>query len=255
MKFLKLLEKENGQDYRKNDKTKQIQKTIISSFQAFKIPIKIENELQYFNALITYQGLLNKQALEQCFEDTRRELYEIWDDISYQERSRLLYTRAVDVMNDLPYIKKDTHVIFIPFFDQLLNALYHKELAILELPQYFKLYKQFETRMESLNNYGLDIYDEGFIPIKNIIVQDDVRIFYYHPLKSLYKINQQYELTRYPLNKLACQAIPHTKDLFALAESLHNSTEIQLIEAFLGSNLIGDKSKKALQKYLKGLNK
>jgi len=255
MKLLKLLEKENGQDYRKNDKTKQTQKTILTSFQAFKISIKFDTELQYFDALVVYQGLLNKHALEQCFEDTRRELFEIWDHISYQERSRLLYLRAVNVMNDLPYIKKGSHVIFIPFFDQLLNALYHNELAILELPQYFKLYKQFEARMEAIHNYGLDIYDESFIPVKNIIVQDDVRIFYYHPLKSLYKISSTYELTRYPLNKAACQAVPHTKDLVTLAQALINTDEIQQIEACIASNLIGEKTKKNLQNYLKGLNR
>jgi hypothetical protein len=255
MKLIKFLERENGQDFRKNDKTKQIQKAILSQFRSLNISIKIENERDYFDALVLFQALLNKQALEQCFENTRRELFEIWDHISYQERSTLLYHRVVDLLNELPSIKYQDQVIFIPFFDALLNALYRNELAILELPQYFKLYRQFEARMESVHAYGLNIYDESFIAVKNLITKPNLRIFYYHPLKSLYRIDDQFDLLRLPLNKLACQAVPLTKDLMFISKHLVQAEELSLVQACLESDLIGDKTKKQLHKYLNSLAK
>jgi hypothetical protein len=48
-----------------------------------------------------------------------------------------------NVKNESRFFRFNDKPIWIAFFDELLNALYHSEIAILELPQYFKLYRQF----------------------------------------------------------------------------------------------------------------
>jgi hypothetical protein len=251
----KILIKENRLTFKNTPKIKQHVRTMQLNFRAFDIALPITNERQYFEALIMHEGLINKQALEQAFEDARRDLYDMWETLSFQERNRLIALKSMDVKNSLRHVVLNDEVIFIPFFDRLLNALYHKELAILELPQYFKLYKQFKDRVEPIHTYGFNLFDEKLIPIKNVLVKSNVRVFYYHPFKSLYTIDEDFNLTRYALSKALCQAQPLSSDLKTLAKALLHEDELDRVEALLLSPLIGNQTKKRLQKYHKSLTK
>lgn len=251
----KILAKENRLTYKNTPKVKQHVRTMQSDLRRFNLALPISHERQYFEALVMHQGLINKQALEQTFEDARRDLYDMWETLSFQERNRLVALKSMDVKNSLPHVVLNDDVIFIPFFDRLLNALYHKELAILELPQYFKLYKQFKDRVEPIHGYGFNLFDEKLIPIKNVVVKANVRVFYYHPFKSLYVLEEDFNLNRYALSKALCQAHPLSSDLKTLAKGLLHTDELNRIDALLESPLIGNSTKKKLQKYHKSLSK
>lgn len=251
----KILAKDNRLMYKNTPKIKHHVQTIQSDFRRFNIALAINNEQQYFEALIMHEGLRNKQALEQAFEDARRDLYDMWETLSFQERNRLVALKSMDVKNSLHHVVFNEDVIFIPFFDRLLNALYHKELAILELPQYFKLYKQFKDRLEPIQNYGFTLFDEKLISIKNVVVKSHVRVFYYHPFKSLYVVDESFTLKRYALSKALCQAQPLSSDLKTLAKALLHEDEVLQIEAFLESPLVTPQTKKKLQKYQKSVLK
>jgi len=230
--------------------------TIRTSFGKYKIEKKLKTELDYFIALIELQSLINKESFEKCFEDSRRELFDYWDNLSYLERNRLVLLQTNNVKNESRFFRFNNKPIWIAFFDELLNSLYHSEIAILELPQYFKLYKQFQDRMISVKDYGLTPFIDEFIPITMLIQNENSLVFYYQLTRSLYYIDQKFNLKRYSLCKDICQIQPLKDDLKTLAVSILTQDNEQIVETFLNSELINEKVKKMLVKYKnKGIRK
>ncbi|NTW90711.1 MAG: hypothetical protein HGA35_02055 [Erysipelotrichaceae bacterium] len=161
-----------------------------------------------------------------------------------------------NVKNESRFFRFNNKPIWIAFFDELLNSLYHSEIAILELPQYFKLYKQFQDRMISVKDYGLSPFMDEFIPISVLIQNETSLVFYYQLTRSLYYIDLNFNLKRYSLCKDLCQIQPLKDDLKTLAISILTQDNEQIIESFLNSELINDKVKKMLMKYKnKGIKK
>lgn len=230
--------------------------TIKSSFGKYKIERKLKTELDYFIALIELQSLINKESFEKCFEDSRRELYDYWDNLSFQERNRLILLQTNNIKNESRFFRFNNKPIWIAFFDELLNSLYHSEIAILELPQYFKLYKQFQDRIISVKDYGLAPFIDEFIPITVLCNNEYSLVFYYQLTRSLYYINQDFSLKRYSLCKDLCQIQPLKEDLKPLALSILTQDTEQILDSFINSELINDKVKKMLTKYKnKGIKK
>ena len=223
--------------------------SIKSSFGKYKIERKLKNELDYFIALIELQSLINKESFEKCFEDSRRELFDYWDNLSFQERNRLILLQTNNVKNESRFFRFNNKPIWIAFFDDLLNSLYHSEIAILELPQYFKLYKQFQERMISVKEYGLTPFIDEFIPITVLAQNENSLVFYYQLTRSLYYIDQEFNLKRYSLCKDLCQIQPLKDDLRPLVESILTQDIELMLETFLKSELINEKVKKMLTKY------
>lgn len=223
--------------------------SIKSSFGKYKIERKLKNELDYFIALIELQSLINKESFEKCFEDSRRELFDYWDNLSFQERNRLILLQTNNVKNESRFFRFNNKPIWIAFFDDLLNSLYHSEIAILELPQYFKLYKQFQERMIPVKEYGLTPFIDEFIPITVLAHNENSLVFYYQLTRSLYYIDQEFNLKRYSLCKDLCQIQPLKDDLRPLAESILTQDIELMLESFLKSELINEKVKKLLTKY------
>ncbi len=247
--MIEILFKGNKIDVYANKATKEVIELVKSKFIKYKININFKTELDYFNGLISLQSLFNKEALEQCFEDSRRDLYDYWDNLSYQERNRLILLQTSVVKNESRFFRYNNKPIWIAFFDELLNALYHSEIAILELPQYFKLYRNFADRMININQYGLQPFIDEFIPIINLANNDDSIVFYYHLTKSLYYLNDKFVLIRYPLSKELCQVQPLKEDLKPLAQSIILQDSSMILDAFIDSNLIHEKIKKSLVKF------
>ena len=251
-----ILHKGNKIDIYSSKLLKENLETIRSSFGKYKIEKKLKTELDYFIALIELQSLINKESFEKCFEDSRRELFDYWDNLSFQERNRLVLLQTNNVKNENRFFRFNNKPIWIAFFDELLNSLYHSEIAILELPQYFKLYKQFQDRMISVKDYGLTPFMDEFIPITVLIQNEKSLVFYYQITRSLYYIDQNFNLKRYSLCKDLCQIHPLKDDLKPLALSILTQDNEQIIESFLNSELINEKIKKMLVKLKnKGIKK
>lgn len=247
--MIDILQKGNKIDVYANKSTKELVDLIRQKFSKYKIEIRLKNELDYFYGLISLQSLINKEALEQCFEDSRRELFDYWDNLSYLERNRLILLQTNVIKNNSQFFQYNGKPIWIAFFDELLNSLYHSEIAILELPQYFKLYRQFSDRMIPVNQYGLNPFLDEFIPITTLTNNDNCVVFYYHLTKSIYYYNDKFNLIRYPLSKDICQVQPLKEDLKVLAQSIILQENPLILDTFINSNLINDKIKKKLEKY------
>lgn len=244
-----ILYKGNKIDISSNKPLKKNINLIQTKFAKYKIEKKIKTELDYFLALIELQSLINKEAFEKCFEDNRTALFDYWENLSFQERNRLILIELNKVKNESRYFTYNQKPIWIAFFDELLNSLYNNEIAILELPQYFKLYKQFQDRTISVKTYGLQAFREEFIPIIVLIQNDHHLVFYYHLTRSLYYINNDYTLIRYSLCKDLCQIQPLKEDLKPLAFKISSQNEDDILDEFIRSSLVNDKTKNRLIKF------
>lgn len=235
-------------------KLKELSQSIKKAFEPYGIRIKIDDEASFFEALIQYEGLKNKQLLEATFEAERHELSEIWPNITYQERNKLVNIKINDLKNSLRYFRNEKgKIIWIPFFDELLNALYHNEMAIFDLDQYYRLYKHFKDRLIPVRTYGLAPYISEFIDITDLISESDRRVFYYHPLKSIFILDASLGLKRIPLSKSMCQVHPLNRDLLQLANAALNDDEREYLNKLLVSPLISDKMKLKLRKVYKNV--
>jgi hypothetical protein len=244
-----ILYKGNKIDVYSNKLTREQLDLAKSKFSKYKIEKKYKSELDYFFGLIELQSLLNKESFEKCFEESRTELFDYWGNLSYQERNRLILLQTNNIKNNSRFFRFNDKPIWIAFFDELLNALYHSEIAILELPQYFKLYRQFSDRMIQVDHYGLKPFIDEFIPIINLVHNDNAIVFYYHLTRSLYYLDSKYKLIRYPLCKDNCQVQPLKEDLRQIAHSILLQDDSLIIETFINSSLINDKIRKMLEKY------
>jgi len=235
-------------------KLKELSQMIRKAFEPFGIRLKMDDEASFFEALIQYEGLKNKQMLEATFEAERHELSEIWPNITYQERNKLVNIKINDLKNSLRYFKNDKNkIIWIPFFDELLNALYHNEMAIFDLDQYYRLYKHFKERLIPVKTYGLAPYTSDFMDITDLISGSDHRIFYYHPLKSIFILDASLRLKRIPLSKSMCQVHPLNRDLIQLANAVMSGDEKIYLNTLMTSPLISDKVKLKLNKVYKNV--
>lgn len=244
-----ILYKGNKIDVYSNKQTREQLELVKSKFIKYKIEKKYKSEIDYFFGLIELQSLVNKESFEKCFEESRTELFDYWENLSYQERNRLILLQTNNLKNNSRFFRFNDKPIWIAFFDELLNALYHSEIAILELPQYYKLYRQFADRMISVNQYGIKPFVDEFIPVLNLNHTDNAIVFYYHLTKSLYYLNNEFKLIRYSLCKDNCQVQPLKEDLKQIAHSILLQDDALILETFIDSNLINDKTKKMLIKY------
>jgi hypothetical protein len=150
----------------------------------------------------------------------------------------------------LPFMQGKEGKIWIPFFDDLLNSLYDHQIAIFELPQYFKLYKQFADKTIKIESRGLQLWSAGFVEWINIAQDDKTLVFYYEPMHCLFRLSDTFELTAFPLNKTP-EIKAGFENLQALGEAILADDEIRLIRALLDSRLVDAKTKARLGTYVK----
>jgi len=169
------------------------------------ITLNIKSELDFFNAAILYESLVNKKRFEESYERERKELTDLWPTLSYQEKNKLINLKLNETKKRCRSFKdKKGTTIWIAFFDQLLNTLYDKEMNIFDLEQYFNLYKNFKKRMISTQSYGIYPFVHAFIDISVLDSVENHVVFYYDPLKTVYRLNEKagdFNLLKLPLDK------------------------------------------------------
>jgi hypothetical protein len=131
-----------------------------------------------------------------------------------------------------------------------LNSLYDHQIAIFELPQYFKLYKQFADKTSPLESRGIPLWYCGFVDWINVVQDDKTLVFFYEPMHCLFRLNDRFELTSYPLSKTP-QIKASLENLGDMGKSLLENDEIGFIRSLLVSALVDQKTKVRIGKYLK----
>ena len=169
------------------------------------VNVNVKDTASFFKATILMVSLTNKEAFETAFERQRKDLSDMWETLSRQEKNLLANTRLDEVKRRLtPMVTSSGDLIWIACFDELLNALYDKRISIFELDQYFKLYTDFQSRMIPVEHYELLPFAQRFIDIDVLDVHKDSVLFVYAPLKTIYRVTmsetQTYHFELLPLS-------------------------------------------------------
>jgi hypothetical protein len=156
------------------------------------VSIKVHDTATFFKAYLLMVSLTNKEAFETAFERQRKDLSDLWETLSRQEKNLLANTRLDEIKRRLTSIETPNgEIIWIACFDELLNALYDKRISIFELDQYFKLYTEFKSRLIPVEHYALLPFAQRFIDIDVLDVSQDSVLFAYAPLKSVFRVTMR----------------------------------------------------------------
>ena len=204
--------------YHKQKLDKQIRKKYEILNKQYNLGYNTKNELDLIKLSIFETSLRQKKKIESIYESVRSSLFDMWDHLSFYERNDLIILELDKVINNLNSFKFESTDIYIPFFDPLLNKLYIQEIAILELPQFLKLYHDFNERLIPIEYYGLNIYKNGFSMMQEIGYNESEVVLYYPNGNIFYKINKD-GMRRFPILK---KAELTEKDLTKLGELLLN---------------------------------
>lgn len=153
------------------------------------VSVRVKDTASFFYAYILMVSLTNKEAFETAFERQRKDLSDLWETLSRQEKNLLANTRLDEVKRRLTsMVTSNGEIIWIACFDELLNALYDKRISIFELDQYFKLYTDFKSRMIPIDHYELLPFAQRFIDIEVLDAHQDSVLFAYVPLNTIYRV-------------------------------------------------------------------
>lgn len=190
---MKLLHKYHKQDFDK--KSLALYENINKTYQ-LKYPTNLKYTLKL--SMIKH-SILQKKVFEETFERFRNNHLDMWDNLNFTERNRLFQMDFLDQRSKLKNFVHDNETIYIPIFNVLFNNLYDRETAILDLPQYYKLSKEFKEDMVDPEVYGLLPYQAGISDFPCIAYRDDSVILFNQSLNTFYRLNDQ--AVAYPLYK------------------------------------------------------
>lgn len=249
-KMIHILRKANNLTFKSTSEDMAYVKAMKTKFEEYRLPFDVKDDFSYFRTRIIYRSIQNKEAFEQCFDQTRNQLLEMWDALNFQERNRMVSLELNQIKPNLPFIMSGENKIWIPFFDDLLNSLYDHQIAIFELPQYFRLYKQFADKTIRLESRGIAVWSAGFVEWINIAQSATALVFYYEPMHCLFRLSDNFELVSFPLYKTP-EIKAHFENLQTMGEALLGNDEIKFIRALLDSKLVDTKTKLRIGVYLK----
>lgn len=217
------------------------------------VRIKIRDTASFFSAKILYTSLINKETFELTFERQRKDLADLWETLSRQEKNLLANTRLDEVKRRLTsFVGEDGDRIWIACFDELLNALYDKRISIFELDQYFKLYTDFKSRMIPVDHYGLLPFEQAFIDISVLDVCTNSVLFAYPPLKTAIRVHRDEALgIRYdviPLHPSLQVNTVATSVWSALHDAWCTQNSVQVIDILCDHALTDERVLKKLKK-------
>lgn len=171
--------------YHKQGFPKEVSKQLMSLNKRYDLKFK-KNVSSYISIMIFKEGLYNKQQIEKTFERFRNNHLDMWENMEFNERNLLLMHELDPMKESLTQFTFEGSTIFIPFFDVLMNNLYERKTAILELPQFFKLYKDFNASIIDMGVYGDLPLKHKMSEMEYITKQDDRMVVYYPKNRTFY---------------------------------------------------------------------
>lgn len=161
-KIIKILRKANDQELLKLPAVRKETARINALLKPYQLDRTVKTARDVYTLSILEEGLKNKQKIEELYEQTRREMLDIWDMLDYPKRNEFVRPKIQAAIAEMKQFSSEGKLIMIPFFDPLINALYDHETAVLELPQFFKMYKNFADKIVDPLIYGRLPYEAGF---------------------------------------------------------------------------------------------
>lgn len=225
----------------------KIDKNIVNQYKAlnrkFDLGYKLDSDYDFIKLSVFQTALNQKKIFETTYEKTRNTYFDMWDRLSFYERNEILLQALEPKVKDMKFFIFEDTKIYMPFFDRLLNSLFATETAILELPQFLKLYNNFKEKLIPLEFYKLESLRSGFSSLE-LIAQNDESIILYYPIKKIfYKINNQ-AFERYPID---IKSMPTQNQIQLLSNQLLISIE-DFYDTLIENTLI---RKRCIKKILK----
>ncbi len=242
--LIKICLKENKSELLKDKNVKAHLSEITKNLQNFKINCNCKQDIDYFKLCIIYQGVKNKQTFENIYEDLSKELIEIWHTLEFNKKNEFLMNAAKEQLEKMPYFTYNDAQIYIPFFDELLNAFYTKQLAIFELPQFFKLYKEFKERMMDSKQYHELPFKHGFVDVQFLAHYPNGFGFYVKENHSIYVLDNNQVVTRLPLSLSTRSDCIDVERGSMLVEAILKEDQVAVVQWCINSGQINERAKK-----------
>lgn len=247
-KLIKLLRKENPREFLKLPQIKKEISEMNQILKPFHVDFPVKTIKDYYTLCISCEALKNKQEIERVYEQRRHELFEVWAMLEYPKRNEFLHPFVQEKVAKMKKFNHKGKLIFLPFFDELINALYDHETAILELPQFFKMYKQFSDKIIDPAMYGLHPYQVDFAQAQTISQHETGFSVYESKTHTLVVIFYDGMTQEIPLS-LTCTADKLDPSQGAkLTEAILTKQLSVIQDAFCQSGYISEKLKKKIRK-------
>ncbi len=250
---IKICAKANKSELLKEKSIKNRITQIKSQLMPFKIDCTCKSDLDYFKLCIIEKGVQNKLMFEQTYTDVSREMEEIWPIIEFKKKNEFIQNTLVLIKQNHPSFVFNEKEIFIPFFDELLNAFYCKETAILELPQFLKMIKNFDDKMIEVKTYRELPYQFNFLDVQFIHANELGFGFYVNTNHSIYVIDNEENVTRLPLSLSNRVDEIEPFRCASLVNAVLSKDDLSFVQWCIDSGQINEKVKKNCIKLLKKL--
>ncbi len=191
-----------------------------------------DHELHALMLDVYYQSTINKNMIQQAYEKTRNNVFDIWQNLNNNQKNHLLNVELSPLFDQLPHFTFNETTVYVAFFDELFNALIDKRTAIFELPQFFKLYKSYKGSVIAPEHYEHHPFLNGFSECL-VPYYDHEVIMLYHPKVHVFYVLKNFQMiTRLPFSMQTTYLLD---DLKTLANHINNK-DIPLIKAWLIEN-------------------
>ncbi len=197
--------------YHKQTKSKRLKNKYKKLNESLSLNLNIHDEFDLIKLSIYEKGITQKQYFENQFESVRNDCFDMWDYLSFYEKNDLILLETNKDVDSLHSFEQEDVKIYIPFFNEMLNSLYATEIAVLEKPQFFKLYREFKETMIDFNHYGLKPYIHGFTYCKVLNFNENQVVLFDETIKVFYYIGDK--RLRYPIFEDSTPTESQIKDI------------------------------------------
>jgi hypothetical protein len=205
------------------------------------------NIFEIAHAQMLDTALQQKDDFQKASEAIRFDFFDLWQDMEYSQRNAFLLQYLENTYQNLISFDFEDEKIVIPFFDPLLNALVIKRPAVFDLPQYFKLYKEFkENVIDAYATYKTSLLTSKFYPFKLCEANDEMMVFYDMQHHALFTFKEGSLVHTFPLFG-PCE---DDELLKSLAQAILTQNMVDFIELGCNHQLFHPKLTKKWQKML-----
>ncbi|QIK70182.1 hypothetical protein G7062_07720 [Erysipelothrix sp. HDW6C] len=174
--------------YHKQQLSREVMNTYRDLNKIYDLKYNLKDDFDCLKMSVFANGLKTKDTFEKEFERIRNANIDMWDNLVFQERNFIIKCDFAPTKAKLHKFVDDDQNIYIPFFGKLLNSLYDRETAILELPQYFKLYQEFKDKLIPIDIYGLKPFIANMASARYTVGDEHALVLYDNQLATFYRI-------------------------------------------------------------------
>ena len=186
MKDLIKLEKYHKQVWHK-DQIKKLE----DLNKKYKLGLDLKETLDLLYLQVFEESLKNKISFETEFNKFHQLHDDMWTNMTFNERNLFIHSDMGELKKTMKSFQFNDKRIYIAFFNELMNVLYDQETAILDLPQFFKLYDDFNEEIITPKIYGLEPMIANMAWPQPIAQKKETLILFDASIQTFFKITKE----------------------------------------------------------------